>query len=276
MSRQTLGDCCTVRMHQKCAWCAGMVSGTLPFMTLRLAPHPSITIHHIPHHHPSLSPISILSSISICPVFSAHATPSTLEALAPNSCSADRACPRRNFAGIIEAKRARGCGALCGHRTGIAGGNLNRACPRHNFSEIMTAKRARGCGAVHGHVLTAQSLVFSLTGRAGAWRMQATIRRHRCSGLQHAASTIRCHRRNIMHQHSWPGKGVSIGSRVSRTPQNRPCTQTPVGDGYRTMANQLGPKWLEGSAGYACPSPSTPSSPATSSSSIIIIISSNI
>ena len=210
-------------------------------------------------------------------LFFAHATPSTLEAAwAPHSCSADRACPRRNFAGIIEAKRARGCGALCGHRTGIAGGNLNRACPRHNFSEIMTAKRARGCGAVHGHVLTAQSLVFSLTGRAGAWRMQATIRRHRCSGLQHAASTIRCHRRNIMHQHSWPGKGVSIGSRVSRTPQNRPCTQTPVGDGYRTMANQLGPKWLEGSAGYACPSPSTPSSPATSSSSIIIIISSNI
>ena len=117
---------------------------------------------------------------------------------------------------------------------------------------------------------------FSLTGRASAWRMQATIRRHRCSGLQHAAYTIRRHRRSIMQQPSWPGKRISIGSRVNRTPQKWQCTQTLVGGGYRTMANQLGPKWLEGSAGYACPSPSTPSSPATSSSSIIIIISSNI
>ena len=104
------------------------------------------------HHHPQQQQHIFF--------FLKHATPSTLEAWAPHSCSADRACPRRNFAEIIEAKRARGCGALCGHRTGIAGGNLNRACPRHNFSGIITAQRARGCCAVHGHELPAQSLVF--------------------------------------------------------------------------------------------------------------------
>ena len=109
-----------------------------------------IIIHH--HHHQQQHMTLFF--------FLAHATRSTLEAQAPNSCSADRACPRRNFAEIIEARRARGCGALCGHRNGLAGGNLNRACPRHNFAEIITAKRARCCGAVHGHELPAQSLGF--------------------------------------------------------------------------------------------------------------------
>ena len=49
--------------------------------------------------------------------------------------------------------------------------------------------------------------------------------------------TIRRHR-NMMHPSSWPGKGVSIGSRVNRTPQNRQCTQILVGAGYRAMANR--------------------------------------
>ena len=129
------------------------------------------------HHHPSSSSAATYDPF----FFLAHATRSTLEAWAPNSCSADRACPRRNFAEIIEAKRARGCGALCGHRTGIAGGNLNRACPRHNFSEIMTAKRARGCGAVHGNVLPAQSLGFSLTVESASARVMQWLSLSECT-----------------------------------------------------------------------------------------------
>ena len=101
--------------------------------------------------------------------------------LGPKSCSADRACPRRNVAEIIEAKRASGCGALCGHRTGIAGGNLNRACPRHNFADILTAKRARGCGAVHGNVLPAQSLGFSLTVESASARVMQWLSLSECT-----------------------------------------------------------------------------------------------
>ena len=53
-----------------------------------------------------------------------------------------------DFAEIIEARRARGCGALGGHRTGLARGNLNRACPRHNFSGTIRANRTRSCCAL--------------------------------------------------------------------------------------------------------------------------------
>ena len=102
----------------------------------------SITITII--QHPSSSSIIISSSRIFCLLSTCHTIDSG--SLGPTPCSADKACPRRNFAEIIETKRAKGCGALCGHRTGIAGGNLNRACPRHNFSEIrQTAPEA----AVH-------------------------------------------------------------------------------------------------------------------------------
>ena len=116
----------------------------------------TITITIIPHHHPSSSS-STAAATSDPFLFLAHAARSALEAWAPNSCSADRACPRRNFAEIIEARRARGCGALCGHRTGLAGGNLNRACHRHNSSGVITANRARSCCALCGYVMPVQS-----------------------------------------------------------------------------------------------------------------------
>ena len=113
------------------------------------SPSPSslIIIHH--HHHQQQQQQVTLFS------FLAHAACSALEAWAPNSCSADRACPRRNFAYIIEAKRARGRGAPCGRRTGIARGQLQPSMPTPQLLGN-TANRAKGCCALCEYVLPVQ------------------------------------------------------------------------------------------------------------------------
>ena len=180
-------------------------------------PSSSSSIIIIYHHHPSSSSIIInhhhhhpsIIIISICPVFlfsTCHTIHSGSLGL-KNSCSADRACPRRNFAEIIEANRARGCVALCGHRTSTT----------HNFLakigfaiEISKKYRMmRNCWRIWTH----------LTWYRDEWKVVALETRRCCERVTEDSVERESHRDEI---------------RVCLHPQRQPRTHRTIRTGVVT------------------------------------------